>query len=145
MGVEKKIILLVDRDVNIHSLFDSENLFEDKINVIHFYSSNEALNYLRRNKVDLIISDINFTDPHDIDGLHLLRQSKEFYPKLPCIIFSALDYRHYGWLTEVYDAYIIKSSDFSELVKHIENLLNVTPVKWGTRQYVIYRNRNKFL
>lgn len=125
MEKEKKTVLLVDDDAYIHRGFDAENPFTDKINVLHFYSSKDALNYLRTNKVHLVISCLRFPAPDDIDGIHLLRECKELYPKLPYIVHSAYEKRD-DFVTWASDAYIVKSSDYSELFKAVEKLLGLT-------------------
>jgi DNA-binding NarL/FixJ family response regulator len=125
MEKEKKTVLLVDDDVYVHGTFDAENPFEDKINVLHFYSSKDALNYLRTNKVHLIISCIRFPAPGDIDGIHFLRECKELYPRLPFIMHTAYPRRD-DFSVWASDAYIVKSSDYSELFKAVEKLLGLT-------------------
>lgn len=119
---EEKTILLVDDDIHIHRLIDKEFLFRDKMDLVHFYSPKDAFNYLLSSKVHLIISCIRFPDP-DIDGIHFLRACKTLCPKLPFIIHTSYDYSDdfHAWAAE---AYIVKSSDLSELFKTMGNLLD---------------------
>lgn len=119
---EKKTILLVDDDIHIHRLIDKEFLFRDKMDLVHFYSPKDAFNYLLTSKVHLIISCIRFPDS-DIDGIHFLRACKTLCPKLPVIIHTSYDYSDdfHAWAAE---AYIVKSSDLSELFKTMGNLLD---------------------
>jgi DNA-binding response OmpR family regulator len=56
-----------------------------------------------------------------MDGITLLRKMKEQRPKIPIIMSTAYDYRDdfAVWASE---AYIVKSSDLSELKKTIKKL-----------------------
>lgn len=138
---EKKTILLVDDDIHVHRLIDKEFPFRDKMDLVYFYSPKDAFNYLLTNKVHLIISCLLFPD---ITGIHFLRACKELCPKLPFIIHSGMDYRD-DFAVWAADAYIIKSSDLSELFKTIEKLLGLSPSvfkeldtkEWGTKEDAI--------
>ena len=70
--------------------------------------------------VDLLVLDIRLTEG---SGLQLLREAKSSHPRLPVILNTA--YARYqddfsSWLA---DAYVVKSSDLSELKRVVRNIL----------------------
>jgi tetratricopeptide (TPR) repeat protein len=124
-----KTILLLDSDKNIHSLVDEElrEAFGNQIRLVHFYTPTDAFNYLISNDVHLVISCILLSDTNlmgTYSGTTFLRVFKALYSKVPFVLFTALDI-YTDHLTKAPDAYIVKSSDFSELIQAVENLLSV--------------------
>src|SRR4030067_2856324 len=59
---------------------------KDNYEVMIANNGREALNLLKKNKIDLVISDIRMPD---INGLHLLVTIKKEYPKTKVIIMTA--------------------------------------------------------
>ncbi len=112
-------ILVVDDDVHIQRLY-REELTEEGYEVVVAGNGTEAMDMFEKENPDLVTLDIRLPD---VDGIHLLRQMKERRPKLPIIMSTAYDYRNdfSVWASE---AYIVKSSDLSELKSMIRNLLS---------------------
>ena len=110
-------ILIVDDDQNILRLY-KEELEEDGYAVVTASSGQEAIEQFERENPDLVTLDILLPD---IDGIKLLRQMKERKPRIPIIMSTAYDYRDdfAVWASE---AYIVKSSDLSELKETIKKL-----------------------
>ncbi|MDH4233229.1 MAG: response regulator, partial [Nitrospirota bacterium] len=79
----------------------------------------EAIERFEAEDPDLVTLDILLPD---IDGIKLLRQMKEKKPRLPIIMSTAYDYRDdfAVWASE---AYIVKSSDLTELKATIKQLM----------------------
>ena len=83
-------------------------------------SLTDARERLGEGGVDLLVLDIRLTEG---SGLQLLRETKSSHPGLPVILNTA--YARYqddfsSWLA---DAYVVKSSDLSELKRIVRNLL----------------------
>ena len=111
-------ILIVDDDLNILRLY-KEELEEDGYTVVTASNGKEAIERFEEEDPDLVTLDILLPD---IDGIKLLRQMKEKKPRLPIIMSTAYDYRDdfAVWASE---AYIVKSSDLSELKTTIKKLV----------------------
>ncbi len=80
-----KKILVVDDDLDICSLlqrFLSRNQFE----VATAYSGHKALELLRQEKFDLVLSDYRLSD---MDGKDLLPKIKEIHPNITVIVITA--------------------------------------------------------
>lgn len=110
-------ILIVDDDQNILRLY-KEELEEEGYTIITASNGHEAIEQFEAHNPDLVTLDILLPD---IDGIKLLRQMKEKRPRMPIIMSTAYDYRDdfAVWASE---AYIVKSSDLSELKSAIKKL-----------------------
>ncbi len=111
-------LLIVDDDTNIQRLY-KEELEEEGYEVIVATTGKDALELFDKENPDIVTLDILMPD---IDGISLLRKMKEQRPNIPIIMSTAYDYRDdfAVWASE---AYIVKSSDLSELKKVIKNLI----------------------
>ncbi len=112
-------LLIVDDDLNIQRLY-KEELEEEGYDVVIASSGKDALEMFEKENPDIVTLDILMPD---IDGISLLRKMKELRPNIPIIMSTAYDYRDdfAVWASE---AYIVKSSDLSELKKTIEKLIS---------------------
>jgi DNA-binding response OmpR family regulator len=111
-------ILLVDDDQNILRLY-KEELEDEGYTIVTASNGQEAIERFEQEDPDLVTLDILLPD---IDGIKLLRQMKEKKPRLPIIMSTAYDYRDdfAVWASE---AYIVKSSDLTELKATIKKLM----------------------
>ena len=111
-------ILIVDDDVSILRLY-KEELEEDGYTIVTASNGAEAMEQFEKETPDLVTLDIQLPDT---DGIKLLRQMKERRPRLPVIMSTAYDYRDdfSVWASE---AYIVKSSDLTELKATIKKLI----------------------
>jgi DNA-binding response OmpR family regulator len=111
-------ILVVDDDPAIRMLY-KEELEEEGYEVIVASSGKEALELFEKEMPDLVTLDILMPD---MDGIQVLRKMKEMRPRLPIIMSTAYDYRDdfAVWASE---AYVVKSSDTTELKETIRRLL----------------------
>lgn len=78
-------VLLVDDDALITNSLRSFLELALDLGAVVFNSSTEALEYLRTNEVDLIISD--FLMP-DLDGIQLLREARALRPEVPRVLLT---------------------------------------------------------
>jgi DNA-binding response OmpR family regulator len=111
-------ILIVDDDQNILRLY-KEELEEEGYHVVTASNGQEAMEQFDKETPDLVTLDILLPD---VDGIKLLRQMKEKRPRMPVIMSTAYDYRDdfAVWASE---AYIVKSSDLTELKLTIKKLM----------------------
>lgn len=111
-------ILVVDDEKNILKLYKAE--FEGEgYNVITASSGKEALDLVESENPDLVTLDILMPD---MDGIQVLRQMKEKKPDMPVIMLTAYDYRD-DFSVWVADAYVVKSSDLSNLKNTIKQII----------------------
>ncbi len=114
-----KKILLVDDDKNILRLLKYE-LEEDGYQVSMASNGKEALTILNLDKKpNLVIMDLRMPG---MDGLETIGHIIKLKFELPVIIFSAYSGYKNDSMALAADAYVVKSSDFSELKRKVHEL-----------------------
>lgn len=115
----KKKILVVDDEEGLRLLYKEE--LEDEGNVVVLASSGaEALERLGDGPVDLVLLDIKMPG---MDGVEVLRRLKERWKDLPVILCTAYPHYKHDFGTWASDAYVVKSSDLTELKQTIKDIL----------------------
>ena len=114
----KKILVVEDED-DLRLLYQQE-LEQEGYDVVTVESGEEAIKVLEKESINLVVLDIRLTG---MNGLEALEEMLLRNRNLKVIINTA--YANYkddfsSWLA---DAYLIKSSDLSELKETIQNLL----------------------
>ncbi len=112
-------ILLVEDDQNQRALYHEE-LTEEGYLVVTADDGRAALKAVQEHAPDLVIMDINMPM---MDGLDALSQMMEHDSHIPVIINSAYASYKDSFSSWSADAYIVKSSDLSELKNTIKRLL----------------------
>lgn len=122
----KTLVLLVEDDNNFAALV-FEVLTEAGYDAVHYTDANSAVEWLKRHKPDLVITDIGLPG---ISGIHLCRilKSEPATESIPIIVLSALgDESHkVEALRAGADDYLVKPFSGLELQARIEALLRRT-------------------
>ena len=82
----RKVLIVDDEETLTWSMAKSLSKDKDKFEVIIANNGSEAINLLRRNEIDIVISDIRMPD---INGLDLLVKIRKEYPQTRVIIMTA--------------------------------------------------------
>lgn len=114
-----KTLLILDDEDTIRTIYQEE-FEEEGYRIFSSGNAREALETVRTSPVDLIVLDIRMPD---MDGLEFLGKVREISSHIPIIICTA--YSSYKQNFEVWgaDAYIVKSSDLTELKEKVRSLL----------------------
>jgi len=115
-----KKILVVDDEENIRFLYQEE-LEEEGYTVDVAAHGQEALEKVNTFKPDLVTLDIRMPG---MDGVETLRKIREVRRNLPVILCSAYGEYKQDLSTWASDAYVIKTSDLTELKGTIKTLLS---------------------
>jgi CheY-like chemotaxis protein len=114
-----KRILVVDDEEGIRLLY-KEELEEEGYEIELAEDGEEALEKLKKSKPDVVTLDLKMPG---IGGLKVLEQIRKEDKDLPVVICTAYgDYKR-DLATWASDAYVVKSSDLSELKQVIKKLL----------------------
>jgi two-component system response regulator (stage 0 sporulation protein F) len=112
-------ILIVDDQTCIQELI-AENLLLEGYEVATAGDPGSAKVHLYRSPPDLVLLDLFLDGP---EGFRLFQNIKRQYSHLPVIILTAYDsYREDARLSKA-DGYVVKSTDFDELKKKIDEVL----------------------
>lgn len=112
-------ILIVDDEANIRLLYEKE-LQEAGYKTLTASEANEALVLVQKDEVDLVLLDIKMPG---IDGLELLNRILNINNKMPVILNTAYASFKDNFSAWSADAYVVKSSDLSEMKQTIEKVL----------------------
>ncbi|MGB9892884.1 MAG: response regulator [Candidatus Saccharicenans sp.] len=114
-----KKILLVEDDRTLSLLYEEE-LSKEGYEVILVYDAESALEKVREEDFDLIITDIRMPGK---DGIELISSIMGMRKDIPIIINTAYQSYKDDFMTWAADAYLIKSSSLEELKLKIKELL----------------------
>jgi len=118
-----KRILVVEDERNLRSLYSHE-LGGEGYEVVAVPNGDAALEQFRAGNIDLAIVDIKLKDEN---GLNVLRQLMEQDRRLKVIINSAYSTYMSDFTSWTADAYLVKSSDLSELKAKVRELTSFAP------------------
>jgi CheY-like chemotaxis protein len=124
--IEKELsmpkVLIVDDEKHIRMLY-AEELEEDGYQVAVASDGLGILERIEKEKPDVIILDIKMVSSNGLDVLQEIRN--KFY-NLPVILCSAYGSYKVDIKSIAADAYVVKSSDLTELKKKIAQVLETT-------------------
>ncbi len=113
-----KTILVVEDDKNQLLLYEQELSLEG-YNIVAARDGLEAVKKVRELSPDLIVMDINMPKMNGIESIGKILNER----KIPIIINTAYSIYKDNFMSWSADAYIIKSSDLSELKNKIKELI----------------------
>ncbi len=114
-----KTILIADDDQNLALLYEQELTDEGyRVDVVH--NAQTAIDRVRENPPDLLVLDIRMPG---MDGIEDLNHILGLNNQLPVILNTAYSNHKDNYLTWSADAYVVKSSDLSELKTTIRDVL----------------------
>ena len=112
-------VLIVDDEKHIRLLY-SEELEEQGYEVALASDGNDILDRIKNEKPDVVVLDIKMVSSNGLDVLQEIRNT--FY-NLPVILCSAYGSYKVDIKSIAADAYVIKSSDLTELKNKIAQVL----------------------
>jgi two-component system response regulator (stage 0 sporulation protein F) len=115
-----KTILVVDDDEAIRTLLQEE-LEEEGYKVLIATNARDALKMVAAEPLDLVVLDIRMPG---MDGLEALPRILGIKEGLPVIMNTAYSQYQDSFMSWAADAYVVKSSDLTELKEKIKELVN---------------------
>jgi two-component system, response regulator, stage 0 sporulation protein F len=115
-----KTILVVDDDEAIRTLLQEE-LEEEGYKVLIATNARDALKLVASEALDLVILDIRMPG---MDGLEALPRILGIKEGLPVIMNTAYSQYQDSFMSWAADAYVVKSSDLTELKEKVRELVN---------------------
>ncbi len=118
-------ILVIDDEEDKCRLY-KDVLEEEGYEVVSARTGAQGMDLFTKENPDLVTLDI-WMSRRD-EGIDLLRRMKQIRPELPIIMLTAYDYRD-DFAVWCADAYLVKSSDLSELKNTLKSLPKTPCVK----------------
>ncbi|MCL5023445.1 MAG: response regulator [Nitrospirae bacterium] len=111
-------LLIIDDEEEKCRLY-REELQDEGYEILTATSGKKGIELFKKESPDLVTLDIWMSQKDE--GINLLRQMKEIRPWVPIVMLTAYDFRD-DFAIWCADAYIVKSSDLSELKGTLKNL-----------------------
>ncbi len=115
-------ILIIDDEKHIRLLY-SEELKEEGYDVSVAADGNDILDRIERDRPDVVVLDIKMVSSN---GLDVLQEVRNRYYNLPVILCSAYGSYKVDVKSIAADAYVVKSSDLTELKSKIAQVLEAS-------------------
>ena len=112
-------LLIIEDDNNLRRLYTQE-FTEEGYRTLGAANSQEALALLGKHTPDIIILDLVMPG---MDGIETLERFVEQAPHIPVVINTAYPVYQNNYLTWSADAYVVKSSDLTELKNTLKTVL----------------------
>ncbi len=112
-------VLIVDDEPHLRLLYETE-LRRAGYETLTASDAEQALEYVETMKPDLVILDIRMAG---MDGIEALQRILDMDNTIPVILNTAYSSYKENFLTWSADAYITKSSDVTELLAKVKELL----------------------
>lgn len=114
-----KNILIADDDTNLALLYEQELTDEGyQVEVVH--DARAAIEHVQKNPPDLLVLDVRMPG---MDGIEALNRILGINNELPVILNTAYSNHKDNYLTWSADAYVVKSSDLTDLKEAIQSVL----------------------
>jgi DNA-binding response OmpR family regulator len=117
---EMKTVLVVEDDPNQGLLYEQE-LESQGYRVLRASDGREGIRMVQEEQPDCVVLDINMPAVNGLEAMsHILQEQ----PHLPVIINTAYSSYKDNFMNWAADAYVVKSSDLTELITRIEEVLS---------------------
>lgn len=127
-----RLLIVDDEEIIVNGLYE---IFKSKkeleLDVYKAYSSDEAIEWLNRTRIDIVISDIRMPG---MDGLQLLEVIQKSWPQSRVIFLSGhkeFEYVYKALQHGCCVSYILKTEDHEKVVNSVESAIN--EIKKGNR------------
>ncbi len=114
-------ILLVEDNKNQRLLYEQELRFEG-YGIVTAADGKDALNKVQEQPIDLVVMDIYMPG---MDGIETMGRILSKNLGIPIVINTAYSRYKDNYMSWIADAYIVKSSDLTELKNEIKKLLKL--------------------
>jgi len=118
-----RILIVDDEQLITDALYDViRQLMPDELDVYKAYSGKEALEWMERTRIDIILTDISMPG---ISGLELVEQIQELWPRCKVIFLTGYDHFDYVYQAiQMKDVrYILKTEGYDKITETVNELV----------------------
>ncbi|HZK27082.1 MAG TPA: response regulator [Thermoclostridium sp.] len=118
-------LLIVDDEAiiadGLYEVFQNQNNLE--LDVYKAYSGDEAMELLKKTRIDIVLTDIRMPG---MSGLQLLEQIQNRWPKCKVIFLTGYNEFEYVYTAIQYEgvSYILKTEGYNKVIETVENAVN---------------------
>ncbi|WP_312426909.1 response regulator transcription factor [Lacrimispora sp.] len=118
-----RLLIADDEEIIVNGLYDIFSSLENmELDVYKAYSGEEAIQWLGRTRMDIVLTDINMPE---IDGLQLLDEIKKRWPWCRVIFLTGHSEFNYAYKAIQYSnvRYILKTEGYGKIIKTVEHVV----------------------
>lgn len=118
-----RLLIVDDEEIIVNGLYDIFSSMENlDLDVYKAYSGEEAIQWLGRTRMDIVLTDINMPE---IDGLYLLEEIKKRWPWCRVIFLTGHSEFNYAYKAIQFSnvRYILKTEGYGKIIKSVENVI----------------------
>jgi len=118
-----RLLIADDEEIIVNGLYDIFSSLENlELDVYKAYSGEEAIQWLGRTRMDIVLTDINMPE---IDGLYLLDEIKKRWPWCRVIFLTGHSEFNYAYKAIQYSnvKYILKTEGYGKIIKTVERVI----------------------
>ena len=118
-----RLLIVDDEEIIVNGLCDIFSSMENlDLDVYKAYSGEEAIQWLGRTRMDIVLTDINMPE---IDGLYLLEEIKKRWPWCRVIFLTGHSEFNYAYKAIQFCnvRYILKTEGYGKIIKSVENVI----------------------
>ena len=118
-----RLLIVDDEEIIVNSLFEIfSNIQSLNLDVYKAYSGEEAIEWLNRTRIDIVLTDIRMPE---IDGLQLLEVIHKSWPQCKVIFLTGYNEFEYVYKAIQHSgvSYILKTEDHEKVIGAVENAI----------------------
>lgn len=119
-----RLLIVDDEEIIVNGLFEIfQNLKEVDLDIYKAYSGKEAIEWMNRTRIDIILTDIKMPE---IDGMQLLEEIYKNWPQCKVIFLTGYDNFDYSYHALQYKniGYILKTEDSEKVVEAVKEAID---------------------
>lgn len=118
-----RLLIVDDEEIIVNGLYEIfNNMKQLDLDVYRAYSGEEAIEWLNRTRIDIVLTDIRMPE---IDGLQLLEEIHKSWPQCRVIFLTGYDEFEYVYKAIQHNgvSYILKTEDHDKIVNAVHNAI----------------------
>lgn len=123
MKILYRLLIVDDEEIIVNGLYEIfSSMKKLDLDVYKAYSGEEAIEWLNRTRIDIVITDIRMPE---IDGLQLLDEIHRSWPQCRVIFLTGYDEFEYVYKAIQHNgvSYILKTEDHEKVINAVENAI----------------------
>lgn len=119
-----RLLIVDDEEIITNTLYEvfSQSMAEE-LDICKAYSANEALNWLSRTRIDIVLTDIRMPG---MSGIELMEEIQTYWPRCRVVFltgYSEFDYA-YQAIQNSNVKYLLKTEGYSKVMQTIQEVIN---------------------
>lgn len=118
-----RLLIVDDEELITEGLYDVfSRLLPEQLDVYKAYSGKEALAWMSRTRIDIIVTDISMPG---ISGIELIEQVQALWPRCKVVFLTGYDHFEYVYKAIQMDdvKYILKAEGYDKVVEAVEEII----------------------